>query len=76
MENKIFVRMQELKHLLGDINRRTIDRWEETKQFPKRIRLNARHNVWILKEVEDWIKERRNESVSHVERDVPLDKTT
>jgi predicted DNA-binding transcriptional regulator AlpA len=60
MENKILIRLSELKNILGGVNRLTISRWEESRGFPRRIRLNSRHNVWILKEVENWIQEQHD----------------
>lgn len=59
MDSNKLVRLSDLKNLLGNIDRRTIDRWEETENFPRRIKLGSRFNAWRLKEVEDWIKGRQ-----------------
>ncbi len=52
------IRFPALKKKLGNISRSTIDRWEASKSFPKRIRLGKNSVGWDLQRVETWIQER------------------
>lgn len=52
--------MHELKDLLGNVDRRTIDRWEQNGNFPKRVKMGSRANAWRLNEIEAWIKSKQN----------------
>lgn len=48
------IRFRELKKKLG-ISRSTIDRWELSKNFPKRINLGQNSVGWNLADVEQWL---------------------
>ncbi len=52
------IRFPELSKKLGNISRSTLDRWEQSKNFPKRIRLGENSVGWNLQAVETWIQER------------------
>lgn len=58
--DKRLIRINELRALLGGIDRRTIYTLEKLHNFPKRIKLSARNNAWRLNEVEQWLNARQS----------------
>jgi len=40
------------------VSKRTIARWEQKGQFPKRRRLSGTSVAWVESEVDQWIAER------------------
>ena len=59
MDSTKLIRMHELKSMLGNIDRRTIDRWEQKGEFPKRIKMGTKTKAWRLNEIEAWINARQ-----------------
>ncbi len=52
------IRFPALRKKLGDVSRSTIDRWELSQSFPKRIKLGKNSVGWSLQLVEQWLSER------------------
>lgn len=52
------IRFPALSKKLGDVSRSTVDRWEKSKSFPKRIHLGQNSIGWNLLGVEQWLAER------------------
>jgi len=63
-ETKI-IRFHALSKKLGNVSRSTIDRWEASKSFPKRIKLGKNSIGWSLQLVEEWLSDRLNEGSCH-----------
>lgn len=60
MDLNRIIRFDELTTIVGGVNRTTIKRWEESGQFPKRVKLGQRSMGWLLKDVQEWIESRRS----------------
>ncbi len=60
MDASRIIRFNELKTLIGGVNRDTIKRWEQAGDFPKRIKLGGRAMGWLMKDVQEWIDKKRN----------------
>ena len=56
--NRPFITIKEASTLLG-ISVSTINRLVKNKQFPKKIKLSPRRNVFMKVEIENWIFEKR-----------------
>lgn len=61
-QTPLFIRFKELKQLFfgGNIGRSTIDRWEQERDFPKRIKVGANSVVWNSQQVQEWIEQKSN----------------
>ncbi len=53
------VRWPEIGEMLG-VSRNTIDRWEKSGKFPKKIYLGENIIGYKLSEINKWIKEKNN----------------
>jgi predicted DNA-binding transcriptional regulator AlpA len=53
------IRWPALKQKLGGLGRSTIDRWEKSNGFPKRIVLGDNFVAWDESLVDEWIKNRK-----------------
>lgn len=62
MNEMKLIRFKALKEKLGGVSRSTIDRWEAIGLFPSRIKLGNGIIGWIEKEIDEWIRERREYS--------------
>lgn len=58
LNETMIIRFPALRKKLGDVSRSTIDRWEQSKYFPKRIKLGKNSVGWRLDLVEKWLQER------------------
>ena len=56
--NRPFLTMQEVSDILG-ISVSTIDRLIKRGQFPPKVKLSPRRIVFMKFEIEEWIKEKR-----------------
>ena len=56
--NRPFLTMKEVSDLLG-ISVSTIDRLIKRGQFPPKVKLSPRRIVFMKFEIEEWIKEKR-----------------
>jgi prophage regulatory protein len=54
-DRQIILRYPDLKKMLN-ISRATLDRWENSGDFPKRIHLGKNSIGWLTEEVLIWIK--------------------
>lgn len=54
------IRFHALRKKLGDVSRSTIDRWEASKEFPRRLQLGKNSVGWRLDLVEKWLADRSN----------------
>lgn len=54
----MIIRFPALRKKLGNVSRSTIDRWEQSGSFPKRIQLGRNSVGWSLQLVERWLSER------------------
>ena len=56
------LRFKELRALIGNVARATVDRWEKDPKyyngFPKRVVLGPCSVCWLAHEVQDWLKAR------------------
>lgn len=53
------IRLDELKTIIGGVDRTTVKRWEDKGLFPKRVKLGNRAIGWLLKDVLEWINSKR-----------------
>jgi prophage regulatory protein len=58
MSENIIIRFPALGKKLGGVSRSTIDRWVNSKDFPKKIQLGKNSVGWLLKDIEEWLKNR------------------
>lgn len=56
-QNRI-IRYKELKEIVGNISRPTVDRWEKAGNFPKRIYVGKNIIGWSLEEINKWIEKK------------------
>ena len=56
------IRFPALRVKLGNISRSTIDRWEKSNCFPKRILLGKNSVGWDLLSVEKWLEDKLKKS--------------
>lgn len=54
-DNEI-LRFNEIKKIIGNISRSTIDRWEVAGSFPKRIKIGKSIVGWRAIDLYDWVK--------------------
>ncbi len=52
-------RYEDLKKQFN-LSRSSLDRWEKSGDFPKRIRLGANSIAWRSEDVQRWLQERSN----------------
>jgi prophage regulatory protein len=64
-ETSKIIRFPALQEKLGNISRSTIDRWEASKAFPKRINLGRNSVGWLLADVDKWVADRLNSNKEH-----------
>lgn len=60
MHRTTIIRFPELRKKLGNVSRSTIDRWEASKSFPRRIKLGRNSVGWSLESIEQWLSDRIN----------------
>lgn len=58
MQRKI-IRFKDLQNKIGKISRSSVDRWEKTNYFPKRVSLGLNSMGWYEDEVDEWINDRK-----------------
>ena len=58
-ESNRIIRFNELKRLIGGIDRTTVKRWENEGLFPRRIKLGEKSMGWLLQDVNLWIESKR-----------------
>lgn len=63
IENFKIIKFPEVNNLLGGVSKRTLQRWEKSGKFPKRIKLSEQSVGWILDDIHRWIGEKRLGSV-------------
>jgi len=52
----LFIRLPELKRMLGGISTMTVERWEKRGWLPRRVRLGPNVVAWPAHEIEDFAK--------------------
>lgn len=52
---KLLINRTELKQMGIHVSNTTLLRWEETGNFPKRIKLSNSSVAWLFAEIEDWV---------------------
>ena len=57
-ENRPFLTIKEVSNLLG-ISVSTINRLIKKGEFPSKIKLSPRRKVFMKFEIEEWVKEKR-----------------
>jgi prophage regulatory protein len=57
MEPNLVARRKDTSRRIG-VSTRTLDRWEISGNFPKRVKLGARAVGYLNTEVEDWLRSR------------------
>lgn len=67
MKTKVLINRKKLLAMIP-LSERTIYNLEQRGEFPRRIALTSRTVAWDLKEVEDWIFERKSKTAHVVRR--------
>ena len=50
--------------LAGDISKRTLYRWEQEREFPRRRYLSKNHPIWKVSAILDWVESNATEDVA------------
>ena len=53
--SRVFITREELKEMGIGVSNSTLLRWEDTGNFPKRVRLSNGNVVWVYYEISNWV---------------------
>lgn len=64
----LLFREKELLHMLG-VSRTTLRAWEQTEQFPRRIKLGPKAVAWRKADIDAWLATRQSRGDRQVTAD-------